>query len=88
MIPLAVTSTRGWIRRLGRRWTALHRLIYVSAAAGVVHFLWLVKIDLVEPLVYAAILAVLLGARALRRYLGHGRPAHAEAGGAAQPSAR
>ena len=81
MIPLAVTSTRGWIRRLGRRWTLLHRLVYVSAAAGVVHFLWLVKIDLVEPLVYAAILAVLLGARAARRYVGQGRPVQAAAGG-------
>ena len=63
MIPLAVTSTQGWIRRLGRRWTSLHRLVYLSAAAGVVHFLWLVKIDIVEPLVYAAILTALLAAR-------------------------
>ena len=89
MIPLAVTSTRGWIRRLGRRWTSLHRLVYVSAAAGVVHFLWLVKIDLVEPLVYAAILAVLLGGRAAHRYRGQARSATAgAAGGATQPSAR
>ena len=71
MIPLAVTSTQGWIRRLGRRWTALHRLVYASAAAGVVHFLWLVKVDIGEPLVYAVILAVLLAVRmafALRRH--------------------
>jgi sulfoxide reductase heme-binding subunit YedZ len=67
MIPLAVTSTQGWIRRLGKRWTALHRLVYASAVAGVVHFLWLVKIDIGEPLVYAAILAVLLGVRVAYR---------------------
>ena len=72
MIPLAVTSTQGWIRRLGRRWTALHRLVYASAVAGVVHFLWLVKIDIGEPLIYAAILAILLGARLAHRYRGRG----------------
>lgn len=65
MIPLAVTSTSGWIRRLGgRRWQRLHRLAYVSAAAGVVHYYWLVKADVSRPLRYAAVLAVLLGARA------------------------
>ena len=70
LIPLAVTSTQGWIRRLGKRWTALHRLVYASAVAGVVHFLWLVKIDVGEPLVYAAVLAILLGARLVHRYAG------------------
>ena len=75
MIPLAVTSTQGWIRRLGKRWAALHRLIYVSAIAGVVHFLWLVKIDIGEPLIYAAILASLFGARLVRRYAGRRAPA-------------
>ncbi len=68
LIPLAVTSTRGWIRRLGRRWTMLHRLAYVAAAAGVVHFLWLVKISIFEPMIYAVILAVLLGTRVAKRY--------------------
>ncbi len=64
MVPLAATSTAGWIRRLGgRRWQLLHRLIYFSAIAGVVHFLWLVKADLREPLIYAGVLAVLLGYR-------------------------
>jgi sulfoxide reductase heme-binding subunit YedZ len=64
MIPLAVTSTAGWIRRLGgRRWAQLHRLAYVSAAAGVVHYYWLVKADTMRPLRYAAVLAVLLGTR-------------------------
>lgn len=64
MLPLALTSTRGWIRRLGgKRWQRLHRLIYFSAAAGVTHFIWLVKADLREPLKYAAILAALLAFR-------------------------
>src|SRR5450755_5006572 len=61
MIPLAITSTTGWIRRLGgKRWQKLHRLIYLSATAGVVHFIWLVKADLRRPLTYGAILALLL----------------------------
>ena len=61
LIPLAVTSTQGWIRRLGgKRWQLLHRLIYVSALAGVIHYYWLVKSDVRLPLLYAAILGVLL----------------------------
>jgi sulfoxide reductase heme-binding subunit YedZ len=64
LIPLALTSTTGWIRRLGgKRWQALHHLIYFSAIAGVIHYWWLVKADIREPLKYAAILAVLLGYR-------------------------
>src|SRR5437870_4281299 len=64
LIPLAVTSTAGWIRRLGgKRWQALHRLIYVSAIAGVIHYLWLVKADIRKPLEYGAVLALLLGYR-------------------------
>jgi sulfoxide reductase heme-binding subunit YedZ len=64
MLPLALTSTTGWIRRLGgKRWQKLHRLIYCSAAAGVVHFIWLVKADLRRPLTYGAVLAVLLAYR-------------------------
>jgi len=63
LLPLAVTSTRGWQRRLGRRWVALHRLAYLAAALGVVHYLWLVKADLRGPLVHGAILAALLAAR-------------------------
>jgi sulfoxide reductase heme-binding subunit YedZ len=64
MLPLALTSTAGWIRRMGgKRWQKLHRLIYFSAAAGVVHFMWLVKADLRRPLTYGAILAVLLAYR-------------------------
>ena len=64
MVPLAITSTAGWIRRLGgRRWQQLHRLAYVSAAAGVIHYYWLVKADVSRPLRYAVVLAVLLLAR-------------------------
>jgi len=64
LIPLALTSTAGWIRRLGgKRWQMLHRLIYFSAIAGVIHYLWLVKADIRKPLQYAAILALLLGYR-------------------------
>lgn len=68
MVPLAITSTRGWIRRLGRRWQLLHRLIYVSAAAAVVHFLWKVKVVVGEPVYYAVILGVLLSFRLLWRF--------------------
>jgi sulfoxide reductase heme-binding subunit YedZ len=60
MIPLALTSTQGWIRRLGKNWQRLHRLIYVTAIAGVVHYIWLVKADLRKPLQYAFVLSVLL----------------------------
>ena len=69
MLPLAVTSTRGWIRRLGKRWSVLHRLIYVAAVAGVVHFFWLVKLETSEPLVYAAVLSGLFLVRVVRRQL-------------------
>ncbi|HET7228923.1 MAG TPA: protein-methionine-sulfoxide reductase heme-binding subunit MsrQ [Longimicrobium sp.] len=63
LTPLAVTSTKGWIRRLGKRWAKLHRLIYVAAILGVIHFLWSVKKDVREPLIYAAVLAILLALR-------------------------
>jgi sulfoxide reductase heme-binding subunit YedZ len=65
MVPLAITSTKGWIRRLGRRWQALHRLIYISALAAILHFVWKVKVAVGEPVYYALILAVLLGFRAV-----------------------
>jgi sulfoxide reductase heme-binding subunit YedZ len=66
LIPLAVTSTAGWIRRLGgNRWQAVHRLIYVSAALGVIHYYWLVKSAVIRPLTYAAILGILLLFRAV-----------------------
>ena len=63
MIPLAMTSTRGWIRRLGRRWQALHRLIYLSAIAGAVHYLWKVKVIAGPPVYYAVAVAALLAFR-------------------------
>jgi len=59
LIPLAITSTKGWIRRLGKNWQRLHRLIYISAIAGVIHYIWLVKADLRKPLQYAFVLGVL-----------------------------
>lgn len=63
MVPLAVTSTRGWIRRLGRNWTVLHRLIYVSAICAAIHFAWKQKVFAGDPVLYAAAVAVLLGFR-------------------------
>ncbi len=60
LIPLAATSTRAMIRRLGRRWQQLHRLVYAIAILGVIHYLWLVKKDLTEPLVYGVVLTLLL----------------------------
>src|SRR3569832_630831 len=63
MVPLAVTSTKGWIRRLGKKWVVLHRLIYGTALAGVVHYIWLVKKDEAKPLLYAAIFSVLMAWR-------------------------
>lgn len=63
LIPLAVTSTNGMIKRLGRNWRRLHRLIYLIGVLGVLHYLWLVKADITEPLIYAGVLAALLGYR-------------------------
>jgi sulfoxide reductase heme-binding subunit YedZ len=66
MVPLAATSTDAMVRRLGsRQWIALHRFVYLIAAGGVVHFWWLVKRDITEPAIYAAVVAVLLGYRAI-----------------------
>jgi len=63
MIPLAVTSTKGWIRRLGRRWQSLHRIIYVCGIAACLHFIWKVKVVIGEPVYYAAFLVLLLAFR-------------------------
>lgn len=68
MIPLALTSTAGWVRRLGRRWMVLHRLVYLSAIGGVVHFWWKVKADTRDPLMYAAVLLALFAVRLWYRY--------------------
>ena len=79
MVPLALTSTAGMIRRLGgRRWQRLHRLIYFSAVAAVIHYFWLVKSDLRRPITYGLIVAILLGFRAYWART-HARPVHAPA---------
>ena len=65
LVPLAATSTRAAIRRMGRHWVSLHRLVYAAAICAVVHFFWLVKADEREPLIYGALLALLLAARAV-----------------------
>lgn len=75
LIPLAVTSTRGMQRRLGRNWTKLHRLVYVVAVLGVVHYWWQVKSNTdAQPLPYAVLLAILLGVR-VRHWLVHSKAA-------------
>jgi len=78
LLPLAATSTRGMMRRLGRRWQRLHRAIYLIGLLGVLHYIWLVKADLLEPLIYSAVLAVLLVVRwrpqLLTRFAWGGRP--------------
>jgi methionine sulfoxide reductase heme-binding subunit len=63
LIPIAWTSTKGWIRRLGRRWTTLHQLVYVAAALGVLHYMWLIKGDRPTAVYHALVLVGLLGAR-------------------------
>lgn len=63
MVPLAITSTKGWIRRLGRRWQVLHRLIYISAVCAAIHYLWKVKVMIGSPVYYAAAIGVLLAFR-------------------------
>jgi len=80
LVPLAITSTVGWIRRLGgKRWQRLHRLVYVSAVAGVVHYYWLVKSDITWPVFYGAIVTLLLAYRAASKMLGIVRPASHQA---------
>jgi sulfoxide reductase heme-binding subunit YedZ len=88
LIPLAITSTNGMIRRLGKRWQGLHRLAYVAATGGVLHFLWLVKIDVREPTIFVVILVGLLAARLGRRRSGRARrplPAAVPAGASREP---
>jgi hypothetical protein len=69
LVPLALTSTSGMIRRLGKRWQQLHRLVYVAALAGVIHFYWLVKADIRRPVQYGTVLFLLLGYRLLVKWL-------------------
>ena len=89
LVPLAVTSTRAMMRRLGRHWQRLHRLVYVIALLAVLHFLWLVKADHREPLIYLAILALLMLARvrrATRSVDRHGRRKHHDRAAMAAPA--
>lgn len=70
LIPLAVTSTNGMVRRLGgKRWQLLHRLVYAAAICAVLHYLWLVKSDVTEPVIYGLVLLTLLSVRLRNRYL-------------------
>jgi sulfoxide reductase heme-binding subunit YedZ len=81
LIPLAITSTAGWIRRLGgRRWRILHRAIYISACCGVIHYYWQVKSAVIRPLFYAALVGVLLAWRVGEWLLRRRRTALANAG--------
>ena len=80
LLALAITSTAGWIRRLGgKRWQALHRLVYVAAVCGVIHYYWLVKSDVRWPLFYGAVFALLLLWRLGDWLLRRGKPAPARA---------
>ncbi|MGA7537302.1 MAG: protein-methionine-sulfoxide reductase heme-binding subunit MsrQ [Steroidobacteraceae bacterium] len=81
LIPLAVTSTNGMMRRLGRRWRKLHRLVYLIGAFGVWHYYWQEKRDVREPLLYAAVLALLLGYRAVRAWREKRAPADIQPAG-------
>lgn len=67
LVPLALTSTQGWIKRLKKRWAQLHKLVYLIAILAVLHFFWLVKKDLSEPIYFALVLAALLLLRIKRR---------------------
>jgi sulfoxide reductase heme-binding subunit YedZ len=86
LTPLAITSTNRMVQRLGaKRWLALHRLVYVIAPLGVLHFWWMVKRDITEPAIYALILAVLLGYRVIAKLKDRRRRARPAPRGAAQP---
>jgi sulfoxide reductase heme-binding subunit YedZ len=67
LTPLAITSTKGMIRRMGKNWKRLHLLIYPIAIFSVIHFFWMVKLDISEPILYAIVLAVLLGERLINK---------------------
>ena len=90
LIPLAITSTRRWIRRMGRRWVKLHRLVYVAGALGVLHFYWKVKADTREPLIFAVVLLVLLLLRIpmVRRWIVRLRKATVSVRSRSQPDAK
>jgi methionine sulfoxide reductase heme-binding subunit len=87
MVPLAVTSTAGWIRRLGgRRWQQLHRLVYFSGIAAVAHYYWLVKSDVRLPLLYGSLVGLLLAYRVAVRLAGRKHPRKVAAPAPASPS--
>jgi methionine sulfoxide reductase heme-binding subunit len=89
LIPLAITSTKGWIRRLGgKRWNKLHRLIYVTAVAGTIHYFWSVKKDTFWPFVYLTVFAVLLGYRLVRWRMDAAKAGVKSGGGAGAPEVR
>lgn len=69
LTPLAITSTKGMIRRLGKKWKRLHALVYPISILAIIHFWWMVKLDITEPVIYAIILSILLGERLFRKYL-------------------
>jgi methionine sulfoxide reductase heme-binding subunit len=77
LLALALTSTKAAIRRMGKRWQKLHRLVYLAGGLGVLHFLWLVKKDLRDPLIFAAVFALLMGIRLLWALRAKPRPARA-----------
>lgn len=79
LTPLAVTSTKGWIRRLGKRWTELHRLVYLAAILAVCHFAWKVKVFTGAPVIYALVLAILLAFRIAWQFKTARARAHANA---------
>ncbi len=87
LVPLALTSTKASIRRLGKRWQKLHRLVYLATGLGVLHFLWLVKKDLRDPLIFAAVFAALMLARLAPRLAARSRarPAPRETRGPVHP---
>jgi len=76
LLPLAITSTRGWMKRLGRNWLRLHRLVYLAGLLVIVHYVWLVKSDIRIPILYGLVVVILLILRipAIRRYFGKHSP--------------
>jgi sulfoxide reductase heme-binding subunit YedZ len=88
MLPLAITSTSGWVRRMGgKRWQMLHRLIYISAIAGVIHYYWLVKSDITVPVRFAVVVAILLGYRVVHYVMERKRRSSPPTKPAIKPSA-
>jgi sulfoxide reductase heme-binding subunit YedZ len=83
LVPLAITSTKGWISRLGRRWQVLHRLVYIAAILASIHFIWKVKVVIGQPVYCAAILTVLLAFRVVWWLRPAARPRRQTAGASA-----